>query len=115
MKYMIAINPTALGKFLTVFYFLFCTPVYLNAATDKFSMADISTHASDGDCWIIIEGKVYDITSYIPYHLAPPDIILTWCGKDATEAFLTKGYGQPHSSTAKQLLKQYYIGEFATD
>ncbi len=68
---------------------------------------EIAKHNSENDCWIIVEGKVYDVTSYINYHPGGKDAILPYCGKDATAAFV----GKPHSTFAYQLLSNYYIGD----
>lgn len=72
---------------------------------------ELTRHNSQKDCWMAIDGKVYDLTGYVPKHPAPPSVILQWCGKDATEAFDTKGYGRPHSPAAKAMLGEYVIGE----
>lgn len=75
-----------------------------------FGLADVAQHAKEDDCWMAINGKVYDLSSYIPEHPSRPDIILPWCGKEASEAYLTKMKGRPHSSMANQLLETYDIG-----
>ena len=31
-------------------------------------MAEVATHNAADDCWIVISGKVYDITGWLPYH-----------------------------------------------
>jgi cytochrome b involved in lipid metabolism len=76
---------------------------------------ELARHAGADDCWIAIDGAVYDLTAYIPLHPASPDLIASWCGKDATQAFATKGYGQPHSATAQAMLSQYFIGRLGKD
>jgi cytochrome b involved in lipid metabolism len=72
--------------------------------------AELSGHASPADCWFAIDGVVYDITAYLPSHPTPPQVVTAWCGKDASEAYHTKGYGKPHSPAADQLLDDYRIG-----
>ena len=78
---------------------------------NEFSMKDVAEHALESDCWLVIDGSVYDVTTYLPYHLAPPGVILEWCGKDATIGFIEKNDGKPHSKTAQQLLERYRIGK----
>lgn len=76
-----------------------------------FTLEEVAKHNKPDDCWMVIHGKVYDVTSYIYLHPGG-DIILQGCGKDATELFETKGgLGGPHSKRARQLLEKYYIGE----
>lgn len=86
------------------------------AATDSLiSPVDLAAHATPGDCWIAVGGQVYDVTTYIPLHPTPPAVITDWCGKDATQAFETKGYGRPHSSAAWEMLAHYRVGTMQTD
>lgn len=75
-----------------------------------YSQAEISSHDREDDCWIAIENRVYDITAYLPDHPAEPEILLPWCGKEATQAWLTKNKGRPHSPRASQLLEKYRVG-----
>lgn len=73
--------------------------------------AELSRHASAERCWKAIRGKVYDLTDYIAKHPTPSSVMLRWCGKEATEAYETKGYGRPHSAAADAMLEAYYIGD----
>ena len=81
-----------------------------------FSLTQITGHATSTDCWLAIEGKVYNITAFIASGNHPGrDAILQGCGKDATVLFNTRpmGSGTPHSATARSFLPNYYIGELA--
>lgn len=78
--------------------------------TREFSLEVVARHSSEADCWMAINGKVYDLSTYIPEHPSRQAIILAWCGKEATEAYRTKMKGRPHSSTADQLLETYEVG-----
>ncbi|MFO0704432.1 MAG: cytochrome b5-like heme/steroid binding domain-containing protein [Candidatus Andersenbacteria bacterium] len=80
-------------------------------AGKKFSWEEIRKHHSSKSAWIVIKGKVYDVTKYMPEHPGGPQWILDWAGKDASEAFETKGgMGQEHSSFALELLAKQQIG-----
>ena len=70
----------------------------------------LARHARPDDCWMAIDGVVYDLTAYLPEHPAPPAVMTGWCGKDATQPYRTKGYGRPHSPAADALLPQYRVG-----
>ncbi|EPT00384.1 hypothetical protein FOMPIDRAFT_1023784 [Fomitopsis schrenkii] len=48
---------------------------------------EIAEHASKTDCWIIVHGKVYDVTDFLPEHPGGQAIILKYAGKDATAAY----------------------------
>ena len=76
----------------------------------SYSAAELARHASAQDCWMAIAGDVYALSGYIPRHPAPARVMTDWCGKDATDAFETKGRGRPHSPAARALLPAYRIG-----
>lgn len=81
------------------------------AATDAvIGAAELARHSSKKDCWMAIAGSVYALSDYIPRHPAPEKTMTDWCGKDATEAFNTKGRGRPHSPAARASLPEYRIG-----
>jgi len=74
--------------------------------------AEVAKHNSAADCWLIISGKVYNVTGYLSSHPGGADAITPFCGADATTAFLTKGGNGSHSSFAASLLADYYLGDF---
>ena len=49
-------------------------------------MEEVKTHKQKNDCWVVIEGKVYDVTNYIRYHPGG-DILLDAAGKDGTALY----------------------------
>lgn len=51
----------------------------------------VATHKTQNNCWIIVSGKVYNVTSYINFHPGGTTAMVNQCGKDATVAFNTKG------------------------
>ena len=79
-------------------------------SSQVYSLAEVARHNSEESCWFAIEGVVYDVTDYLPRHPTPPMVLLTWCGKEATEGMRTKGYGRDHSPMAWDLLESYSIG-----
>ncbi|KZV77493.1 hypothetical protein PENSPDRAFT_679048 [Peniophora sp. CONT] len=38
-------------------------------------------------CWVIIKGKVYDVTEFLPEHPGGQKVVLQWAGKDATKVY----------------------------
>lgn len=52
----------------------------------EYNKSDVAVHNKKEDCWTIIEGKVYDITSYVPRHPGGNNI-LSACGADGTAFF----------------------------
>lgn len=80
-------------------------------ADKSYTLAEVAGHGREDDCWMAIEGQAYGITAYLPDHPSEPELILSWCGKEATQAWQTKGKGRPHSPRADQLLVKYRIGK----
>jgi fatty acid desaturase/predicted heme/steroid binding protein len=68
-------------------------------------MKEVAKHNSREDCWMIINGKVYDVTSWIDKHPGG-EIILSYAGMDATDVFEAF-----HDNRTNALLPGFYIGE----
>ncbi len=75
-----------------------------------YTLEQIAAHDQIEDCWMAIQGRVYNFTDYIPIHPAPPNVMNSWCGKEATEGMMTKGYGSDHSPAAWEMMAAYLIG-----
>jgi cytochrome b involved in lipid metabolism len=78
-----------------------------------YSLADVAQHATAESCWMAIHGKVYNVTAYAPRHPSRPEMLLKYCGKEATQGFDTKDRNRPHSSMATRHLEEFYIGVLA--
>jgi cytochrome b involved in lipid metabolism len=52
------------------------------------SAAELSFHSTERDCWMQIEGHVYDISKYMARHPGG-NAPVTYAGKDATQIFNT--------------------------
>jgi L-lactate dehydrogenase (cytochrome) len=48
---------------------------------------ELAKHNTKESCWVIISGKVYDLTFVLRWHPAGPESILLSGGKDATVLF----------------------------
>jgi cytochrome b involved in lipid metabolism len=49
-----------------------------------FTREEVAVHDKPDDVWVIIDGKVYDITAFVDEHPGGPDNILQNAGGDAT-------------------------------
>ncbi|KAG0489320.1 hypothetical protein HPP92_008131 [Vanilla planifolia] len=72
-----------------------------------YALSDVSKHSSREDCWLVINGKVYDVTRFMEDHPGGDEVLLAVTGKDASNDFEDVG----HSSTAKAMMEEYYVGE----
>lgn len=48
-----------------------------------FTLADLKAHATEGDCHILVHGKVYDVTEFLDEHPGGFDIIVSNTGEEA--------------------------------
>jgi len=89
------------------------TVTEIKGTAQTISLSEVAKHNTPEDCWIIVDKKVYDLTSFIAQGQHPPTIIDS-CGKDGTVAFNTRGEkNSPHPKQANQVLATYYKGELA--
>ncbi len=79
------------------------------ATAKTFTLDTISQHSTVGDCYLVVKGAVYDVSSYVSMHPGGKNSITTRCGKEVTSIFLSI-----HSNFAWDLLGKYYIGEVSS-
>jgi len=82
------------------------------SATKTFALSDVASHNTYNDCWLIISGKVYDVTDFLGQHPGGASEIIPHCGTESTQAFATqdRGAGGGHSVQASDMLANYLIG-----
>jgi cytochrome b involved in lipid metabolism len=73
-------------------------------APRSYTTAEVATHKNGLSCWLILDNKVYDVTTFIAKHPGG-EAILRGCGKDATQMFAK------HPESAKEMKENFYIGE----
>jgi predicted heme/steroid binding protein len=78
------------------------------AELPSFTKVEVAEHNTREDIWLIILGKVYDVTSFVDEHPGGGRILVA-AGKDATRLF-QKSY---HSANATVLAEKYLIGTLA--
>lgn len=73
-------------------------------AGEDYVSSDISSHKTDADCWITVNGNVYDITWWIKRNPNESGSIVNFCGKDGSVAIKS---GAP---LQQETLDSYWIG-----
>ncbi|KAI9322420.1 acyl-CoA dehydrogenase/oxidase [Dichotomocladium elegans] len=76
----------------------------------KFTVEEVAKHRDEKDCWVIIHGKVYDVTGFLDDHPGGKKVILKVSGTDATKQF-----DSFHSlSVLEKIGSKFLIGEIGT-
>lgn len=88
-------------------------PLIAHAQSATYTQAQVAAHNTASDCWIIVSGNVYSVGSYISMHPGGQSRIINECGKDATQAFNTRGGTGSHSSSARATLNSFLIGSLS--
>lgn len=44
----------------------------------KVTVDELTRHATTDDCWVLVNGKVYDLTQFAPDHPGGPDSELSY-------------------------------------
>lgn len=74
----------------------------------KLTGEEVAKHNNKDSCWVIVHGRAYDVTEFMPEHPGGPKIILKYAGKDATEAYEPI---HPPDTLDKYLDKSKHLGE----
>ncbi len=75
-----------------------------------YTLAEIAKHDTASDCWSVVNGKVYDLTSWINRHEGGADKILGMCGIDASADFNGE-HSRDREPQAE--LKSFYLADLA--
>lgn len=88
------------------------TPTPITGSAQTYTLVDIAQHAKAEDCWMAINGKVYNATDYVTQHPGGKAIV-KGCGTDASVLFNERPSEQkgPHPAAANTALEQLYIGD----
>lgn len=73
-----------------------------SAPREQFTREDIEKHRTEQDCWIVVNGRVYDATSVLSWHPGGMAPIMAHAGKVHAET--TEEYESIHDDFAHQKL-----------
>lgn len=65
------------------------TPVATVSTTtlNSYTLADVASHKTQADCWTVVNGEVYNVTSWISKHPGGAQAIVGMCGVDGSAGF----------------------------
>lgn len=72
----------------------------------SYTPADVATHNTAANCWVIINNNVYNLTNFIPLHPGGSAAIVAVCGQDGTVAFNSG----PHPAGTINAINSYLLG-----
>ena len=75
-------------------------------ASNIITAKDLQEHANETNPWFVVNGHVYDGTSFLENHPGGGESITLVAGEDASEDFMAI-----HSMDAKAQLKDFHIGK----
>lgn len=76
-----------------------------------YSLDDVAKHKSGDSFWIVVDKKVYDVSSYLKTHPGGAVVLKNNAGRDATKEF--KEAHSPDASNVKKAMKKLLIGTLA--
>ncbi|TFK44478.1 fumarate reductase [Crucibulum laeve] len=53
----------------------------------EYTLAEVAKHNKKDDIWVVVDGQVLDVTSFLPDHPGGEKAIILYAGRDATEEF----------------------------
>lgn len=74
------------------------------------SLSEVNKHNSASDCYLIINQKIYNVSSFINSHPGGAQKITEKCGQEVSDLF-----AQIHSNRAWDLLKKYQVGTISSN
>lgn len=78
-----------------------------SASAATYTMDDVLAHSTAADCWSVVDGTVYNLTSWEGQHPGGKQVIVGMCGADGTAAFKGQHGTQKRAVSA---LAQFAIG-----
>jgi cytochrome b involved in lipid metabolism len=64
-----------------------CAPGLQGAGLRKYTLAEVAAHSAEDDCWTVLDGRVYNMTPYVPFHPGGKPILMEGAGRDCTALF----------------------------
>jgi len=73
-------------------------------------ISEVAKHNRRDDCWVVINGTVYDVTKWLNDHPGGIEVVMELAGQDATFAYNEVG----HSNIATQEAVRFKVGTLSS-
>ena len=74
-----------------------------------YTMDEVAKHNTENDCWVVVNGKVLDVTDFLQDHPGGKKALLLYGGKDGSGEFNMLH----HKSVLEKYGKEFMIGDIA--
>lgn len=82
------------------------TPIQTSSGVKTFTRAEVALHNTESNCWTYVDGKVYDLSKWLPEHPGGGFLVLVMCGVDGAVVLRSQ-----HNSDQDSALAAYFIGD----
>ena len=76
----------------------------------RLSMQDVQKHNTVNDCWLAINGMVYDVTEFVLFHPGGKSMLLRHGGTDASKAFRSIKGNTGHPKLIRERMRLFACG-----
>ncbi|MEZ4104053.1 MAG: cytochrome b5 domain-containing protein [Candidatus Paceibacterota bacterium] len=80
----------------------------LEPQVSGYTLSEVAKHNTSSSCWTVVDGNVYDVTSFINQHPGGEREIMEICGIDGTKKFQRQHGGDREPENT---LESFYIGK----
>ncbi|KAG1439359.1 hypothetical protein G6F56_012321 [Rhizopus delemar] len=75
-----------------------------------FKREEVQKNCTENSCWVIVQNKVYNVTSFLQDHPGGSEFLLEFAGTDITSVLKDSTF-HVHSEATFDVLTEYYIGQ----
>uniref|UniRef100_A0A5S6QZ86 Cytochrome b5 heme-binding domain-containing protein n=1 Tax=Trichuris muris TaxID=70415 RepID=A0A5S6QZ86_TRIMR len=80
----------------------------------KVTAKDLREHSTADNLWILLDGRVYNVTHYLPFHPGGRDALLSAIGQDGAPAYQYHPWVNCHS-VLERCLVGYFVDQRSVD
>ncbi|KAG0011485.1 fatty acid alpha-hydroxylase [Entomortierella chlamydospora] len=78
-----------------------------------YSVRQVKAHSNSASCWVTLNNKVYDVSSFVSDHPGGEELILNQAGNDITD-LMKDELSHLHSEGAYEMMDEFLIGYLNT-